>query len=71
MREGKRSNDDRFFTAQNCDRCGGSLSVRILSWFNSDVLCMNCHEKESAIRQRLREQGKDDRKYEGCGYIPD
>ena len=40
---------DSFFTKTRCDRCGGPLTVRIMSMFNEDVLCMACKEKE---RQR-------------------
>lgn len=59
---------DRFFTIQECDRCGGSLASRIMSWFNKDVLCMGCHDKEREIRKQLPDYGKD---HEGCGYIPE
>ena len=37
---------DRFFTAKKCDRCGGELSVRQMSRFNTDVLCPACIEEE-------------------------
>lgn len=37
---------DHFFDAQNCDRCGAPLTVRIQSMYNSDVLCMACKEAE-------------------------
>ena len=40
---------DRFFQATCCDRCGAPLTVRIMSMFNEDVICMACKEKE---RQR-------------------
>lgn len=41
---------DRFYTVSKCDRCGGSLEGgRILSMFNTDVLCMKCKDEE---RQR-------------------
>ena len=39
--------NDPFFTKTTCDRCGGSLSGgRIMSMFNTDVICMDCKEKE-------------------------
>ena len=38
---------DRFYTVSKCDRCGGSLEGgRILSMFNTDVLCMKCKDEE-------------------------
>lgn len=39
---------DRFFTQENCDRCGGSLDGgRIMSMFNTDCICMDCKRKET------------------------
>lgn len=40
---------DPFFTKKRCDRCGAELTVRTMSMFNEDVICMVCKEKE---RQR-------------------
>lgn len=40
---------DLFFTKKHCDRCGADLTVRIMSMYNKDVICMSCKEKE---RQR-------------------
>ena len=40
---------DTFFSKTRCDRCGAPLTVRIMSMFNEDVICMECKEKE---RQR-------------------
>ena len=37
---------DRFFQATRCDRCGAPLTVRTLSMYNEDVICMACKEKE-------------------------
>lgn len=37
---------DTFFTKTHCDRCGAPLTVRIMSMFNEDVICMECKEKE-------------------------
>ena len=61
---------DRFFTQNNCDRCGGDLQVRIMSWFNNDTLCMTCSDKETKLKAEMREAGMDPSKYEGCGYVP-
>ena len=38
---------DTFFTKKYCDRCGAYLSVRIMSMYNEDVICMDCKEKET------------------------
>ena len=38
---------DRFFTAKECDWCGGSLEAgRMMSRFDTSVLCMRCIEEE-------------------------
>lgn len=37
---------DRFFEKTNCDRCGAPLTVRIMSMYNDDCICMECKEKE-------------------------
>lgn len=61
---------DTFFSQPNCDRCGKKLTSRIMSWFTSDTICLDCSKKESAIKQKLKEKG-DNKSYEGCGYIPE
>lgn len=40
---------DPFFSKKHCDQCGAELTVRTMSMFNEDVICMVCKEKE---RQR-------------------
>lgn len=38
---------DKFFTQQECDRCGGSLlGGRTMSMFNEDCICLSCAEAE-------------------------
>ncbi len=38
---------DKFFTQQNCDRCGRSLAGgRTMSMFNTDTICLECAEAE-------------------------
>ena len=61
---------DNFFSQTQCDRCGGDLSIRIMSWFTNETICFNCEEKEDAIKKAMRAKGMDPLKYEGCGYIP-
>jgi hypothetical protein len=59
---------DRFFTQEKCDRCYADLkNGRTMSWFTEQTICMDCSSKESEIRKRLSNNGRD---YEGCGWIP-
>lgn len=62
---------DEFFGKRACDRCGGLLRVRTMSWFTQETICGICSEKEMAIRKRLRAQGKDPADYENCGRVPE
>ena len=61
---------NKFFTLTSCERCGGNLKVRTMSWFTSQTICWGCAEKEEAIKKRIRETGEDPGNYEGCGSIP-
>lgn len=70
MRTGATSFNDPFFTKTACDRCGGGLAVRIMSWFTKEALCMDCSAKEDTIKKALRAKGIEDA-MEGCGYVPD
>ena len=39
---------DKFFTQKTCDRCHRPLgSTRIMSMYNTDCICMDCHNKET------------------------
>ena len=66
---------DRFYTVSKCDRCGGSLEGgRILSMFNTDVLCMKCKDEErkrpdykAAQEADIAEIRKGNYNYEGIG----
>ena len=59
-----------FYHCTECERCGGSLQVRTLSWFNNETICMECSNRETELKQKMRERGIDPGQYEGCGYIP-
>lgn len=61
--------EDTFLINQKCERCGNKLDVRIMSWFNEDIICMNCSRTENQMKVRLRQFGIRDA-LEGCGYIP-
>lgn len=69
MRTGTTSINDPFFTQRTCTRCPNDLSVRTMSWFNKDAICMQCSEKEAEIKKALRAKGIQDA-MEGCGFIP-
>ena len=59
---------DCFLTQHNCDRCNAHLSVRIMSWFTDETICMTCSAEERKIKRSLPDYGKS---LEGCGYIPE
>ena len=61
--------NDPFFSKTNCDRCPNPLTVRTMSWFNKDTICMDCKAEETKIKTALREQGYPSA-MEGCGYVP-
>ena len=63
-------NTDTFFIKTHCDRCNTELVARIMSWFNSDCICISCSQKETEIKKVLKMRGEDPADYEGCGYIP-
>ena len=60
---------DLFFNKNNCDRCHEELTVRTMSWFTNQTICMDCATKETELRDALRQSG-DNTNYEGCGYVP-
>lgn len=37
-----------FFNKVNCDRCSEKLTVRIMSIFNTDTICLQCKRKEES-----------------------
>ena len=37
---------DKFFTVAECERCGKTLSIRIMSMMNTDALCEKCDAEE-------------------------
>ena len=61
---------DTFFTQTTCDRCPNDLKVRMMSWFNDDTICTDCHWKEEEIKDSLKALSLDPKDYEGCGTIP-
>ena len=67
---------DRFFTVAKCDRCGASLEGgRIMSMFNTDCICMDCHKKERnlpefkhAVDAEIAEIRRGNYNFKGIGY---
>ena len=62
---------DNFFSLTKCERCGRSLRVRTMSWFQDITICGDCSINETALRKKMREQGDDPDALEGCGYLPE
>jgi len=60
-----------FFTKTKCDRCGADLSVRTMSWFTEETICLDCSDKEKKLRADMKAKGIEPRSYEGCGYVPE
>ena len=63
--------NDPFFDKKECDRCSGDLTVRMMSWFTTETICMTCADKESEVKKALKAEGKDPRDFEGCGKVPE
>lgn len=61
---------DRFFDLERCERCGGDLKIRTMSWFTDQTICLKCSDKETEIKKKLREAGLNPDQYEGIGYVP-
>jgi len=61
---------DEFFNAISRIRCGRDLSVRIMSWFNSETICPSCKHNEDVLKANLRAYGISGA-MDGCGYAPD
>lgn len=62
---------DRFFNQTVCERCGGPLRAKIMSWFTDHTICMDCSDKETQAKLKLRQLGENPGAYEGCGRIPE
>ena len=59
---------DKFFSAKECQRCGGDLTVRTMSWFTDETICLKCMQHEDMVKMFLPNSGAD---HEGCGYVPE
>lgn len=66
---------DDFFRKKVCDRCGAPLTVRTMSMFNTDVICMDCKKKErdrpdyhKAVEADNAAIRRGDRNFKGIGF---
>ena len=59
-----------FYHCTECERCGGSILTRTISFYTYQTICMECSEREAELRQKMRERGVNPNQYEGCGYMP-
>ena len=57
-----------FFEKDNCDRCHNELTVRTMSWFNTDTICMNCSDWEDKILEARPESKVE---LENIGHVPE
>ncbi|HUC91970.1 MAG TPA: hypothetical protein VMS09_08070 [Paenibacillus sp.] len=67
-----------FFNKSHCDRCGKKLTVRIMSMFNRDTICLDCKKKEEThpAYEQARKAEQDavrrgDMNFPGIGLPPD
>ena len=58
-----------------CDRCKKASNLTKMSWFNLDILCIKCSEKEEkhpkyeeARKAEIKECKKGNFNFEGIGY---
>lgn len=68
---------DDFFKKKVCDRCGAKLKHRIMSMFNTDVICLDCKDKEmqredyhKAVEADHEQIRKGNRNFKGIGLKP-
>lgn len=61
-----------------CDRCGNLALARIMSRFNTEMICLNCATKEKkhpkypeAVAAELAALRSGDRYFAGIGLPPD
>ncbi len=57
-----------------CDRCGKETNTRIMSVFNTQMICLKCKEEEKqypdynvAVKAEVDEVGKGNVNYDGLG----
>lgn len=68
--------EDNFFKAKFCERCGAPLTNgRIMSMYNTQVICMECKEAEThmddyvkAHEEEMKAVRNGNLNFEGIGY---
>lgn len=58
------------YAHDRCDRCGELTTVRALSFFTDETLCMACLAAEGHLKAQLRDAGIELSRLEGCGIVP-
>jgi ribosomal protein L40E len=68
---------DDFFKKKVCDRCGAKLKYRIMSMYNTDVICRECKDKEQqredyskALEADHEQIRKGNYNFKGIGLTP-
>jgi len=62
--------EDDFFNSTYCKRCGFNLAGgRTMSWFSTDVICLQCSNEEDTIKRNMIKRGVNPDRYEGCGPL--
>ena len=51
-----------------CMRCGEETSVTIMSYFNTDILCIECDEKERAHPEFKEARAEEERHVRAGNY---
>ncbi len=63
-----------FTRKENCERCCEPIGkVTRMSWYTTEMLCMNCTDAEDAFRRNLTNKhiALEHHSLEGCGFVPD
>lgn len=58
------------FLHDRCDRCVQPMSARIMSFFNEELICMDCLREERKLLTALRAKEVDVARLESCGFVP-
>ena len=64
-------NADELLRHDQCDRCGGYMSSRAMSYFTEEFICMDCLQGEHMLVAELRLLDVDIARLASCGYLPD
>lgn len=62
--------DHALMSHDRCDRCDQYMSSRIMSFFTSEIICMECLRAERELLVALVDNEVDVSRLAGCGYVP-